>query len=274
MRQKYKQLIENDYEKEAIEYIKKNEPDSSYAVLFSGGKDSIVLYDLAKKAGVKILPIYAKTGIDPPEIVRFIKKNYPEITHAIPKISFLKYIKKYGVIPSPMRRWCCNVLKEIPSTKIMQAHNIFDVLVGIRAEESSKRAKRGRESTVHVWKGHTNLFKPIFYWQEWQVWEYIEKYKLEYPSLYDNGFTRIGCILCPFASKKEKHFNAKAYPSMYRLFLKCVLEGHASYCKRRNKTEEEEKKLLEHRKRVLKEEWGYSEIITTGREGKKGTFLV
>lgn len=42
-----------DKTEEAIRFLQDNEPDSGYTLGFSGGKDSIVTYNLAKMAGVK-----------------------------------------------------------------------------------------------------------------------------------------------------------------------------------------------------------------------------
>jgi phosphoadenosine phosphosulfate reductase len=92
-------------EEEAIEFIKKHEPPEGYGVSFSGGKDSIVLYDLAKKSGVKFQAFYARTGIDPPELVKFIEKEYPNVKHLKPNDSFFHLIPIHGW-PSISRRWC------------------------------------------------------------------------------------------------------------------------------------------------------------------------
>lgn len=57
---------------EAIEFIKINEPPEGYCLSDSGGKDSAVLRHLAILSKVKFQSYYYCTGIDPPELVRFI----------------------------------------------------------------------------------------------------------------------------------------------------------------------------------------------------------
>jgi phosphoadenosine phosphosulfate reductase len=63
----------------SIARLKEFEPEEGYYLAFSGGKDSVVLYDLAVKSGVKFDAHYACGGLDPPELMQFIKANYPTV---------------------------------------------------------------------------------------------------------------------------------------------------------------------------------------------------
>ena len=81
----------------AIARLKEFEPPEGYYLAFSGGKDSIVIYDLAVKSGVKFDAHYAQGGIDPPELVRFIQKNYPDVQFHRPEMSVWKMILKRGL---------------------------------------------------------------------------------------------------------------------------------------------------------------------------------
>ena len=73
-------------------------------------------------------------------------------------------------------------------------------------------------------------YKSIFYWVEWHIWEFIEAHALKYPSLYDEGFGRIGCMVCPFicgtgpTAWKRNQQAQKRWPSMFKVFEKVVTE--------------------------------------------------
>lgn len=102
----------------AIERFKAYEPDEGYYLAFSGGKDSVVIKALADMAGVKYDAHYSVTGIDPPELVRFIKDEHPDVVFDIPKDKDGKRITMWSLIPKkkmpPTRivRYCCAELKE------------------------------------------------------------------------------------------------------------------------------------------------------------------
>ena len=181
---------------ESISYLKENEPQDGYFVGFSGGKDSICALELCRMAGVKHQVYYSCTRIDPPEIYWFIKRYYPDVIWLFPKESFYQAIQHKSP-PLRISRWCCDLLKKDPSKKVPLNKRV----VGIRTEESTGRSSRPR--TDYFKKYRQTLFKPIFHWKEYHVWEFIDGMSLSYPTLYDEGFSRIGCVGCPFQMGKS-----------------------------------------------------------------------
>jgi phosphoadenosine phosphosulfate reductase len=206
----------------AIDFIREHEPPEGYFVGFSGGKDSIVVLDLVQRAGVKHQAYYSATGIDPPELVKFINERYPYVIQKRPNLkghrSFYGMIQLKG-FPTKFARWCCDTLKKDPVKHVPLQHRIL----GIRAEESSQRASKGQMGyfkRLKQWQ-----YKPIFTWLEWEIWEYIESNKLPYPALYDEGFSRLGCVICPFICGKNQsqiERNRKRWPKHYVAFEKAM----------------------------------------------------
>lgn len=209
-----------DYIQESIDFLRQNEPPEGYFVGFSGGKDSITTLELCRMAGVKHAAYYSCTRIDPPELIRFIKANYPQIRWLFPKESFWELIQK-KMPPLRTKRWCCDYLKKSPSRNISLSMRVM----GIRAEESVMRAKRPR---IDKYNAKQWLIKPIFRWPEWAVWDFIDAYKLSYPSLYDEGFSRIGCEVCPFifgtspAQIANRERSMRRWPGLWKVFEHAV----------------------------------------------------
>jgi len=156
----------------AIARLKEVEPPEGYYLAFSGGKDSVVIYDLAVKAGVKFDAHYSITGVDPPELVKFIKQQYPDVKRHRPEETMWSLIER-KMPPTRIKRFCCEVLKE-------KGGNGRLVITGIRREESSKRA--GRRMVENCLKGRkgTIFLHPIIDWKESDVWQYIRENNIPY----------------------------------------------------------------------------------------------
>ena len=197
----------------SIEIIKAHEPPDGYWLAFSGGKDSIVLYDLACRAEVKFDAHYNNTTCDPPELIYFMREYYPFVIWEHPAKSIWDAIPERGF---PMRngRWCCEEYKE------RGGQGRF-VLTGIRAEESPRR--RRRQIVESCYKDTSKIYvNPIIFWSKTEVWDYIKSRNLPYCSLYNNGWSRIGCVICPFEAQIKERL--AAYPGYYKLLQRAFMK--------------------------------------------------
>lgn len=124
-----------DLIKKAERLALKMQPEKGFWLAFSGGKDSQCIYHLAKLAGVKFEAHYAVTTLDHPELVYFIRREYPEVIWDHPKRTFLQLCLYKKMLPTMTARFCCAELKE-------SAGAGFCTIIGVRKAESSRRAKR------------------------------------------------------------------------------------------------------------------------------------
>ena len=158
-------------------------------------------------------------------------------------------IVKKGIPPTRMIRYCCSVFKE--STEKNRV-----IALGVRAAESRNRQNREVFSTCgngnrnkakyfsqehveevfrdakeqdEVWdctlvttarKNKTIIVNPIYEWSDTEIWEYIRENDIVYNELYDVGYKRVGCILCPLAKKSEKQRDMIMFPSYKERYIK------------------------------------------------------
>lgn len=158
-------------------------------------------------------------------------------------------IVKKGIPPTRLVRYCCSVFKE--STEKNRV-----IALGVRAAESRNRQNREVFSTWgngnrnkakyfsqehvdevfrdakeqdEVWdctlvttarKNKTIIVNPIYEWSDTEIWDYIRKNNVDYNELYDMGYKRVGCILCPLAKKSEKQRDIITFPSYKERYIK------------------------------------------------------
>lgn len=177
---------------------------SPYWVGHSGGKDSCVIADLCRRAGVPHELHHAHTTIDAPETVRFVR-SIPGVIIHMPTRSFWQELAYRG-FPSRLLRWCCNSFKE------GAAPDKSTAVFGIRAEESIRRARSWNQVQRMKRSGaQYTVINPILSWRDKDVWGYIRANNIPVCSLYEKGYKRIGCILCPMNSRRLDE--AKEYPT-------------------------------------------------------------
>nr|DAZ47046.1 MAG TPA: phosphoadenosine-phosphosulfate reductase [Caudoviricetes sp.] len=212
------------------------DPENGFYLAFSGGKDSQALYYIAQMAGVKFKAHMNLTSVDPPEVIRFVKRNYPDVELIKPKMSIYDMALKKHLIPTRTIRWCCAEFKEMSGAGKV-------TLTGIRKQESVRRSKREEvELAGHKfsgifdqWEEHTEtmvtcvggkdkiLVSPIIYWTERDVWEFLnEVVKVPHCSLYDEGYRRIGCILCPMSNYKQKIKDCQRFPHARHKWIQTI----------------------------------------------------
>ena len=197
----------------AVRLLQEHEPTDGYFATNSGGKDSGVVRHLLQIAGVKHDSHYNVVGADPPELVKFIKQTYPEVQLDIPPRSLWSHIITKG-LPLRHRRWCCAVTKE-------RGGSGRTVVTGIRREESNARAKRSQIEPA--WGDPTKIFvHPIIDWTEADVWDYIDTNSLPYCSLYEEGFSRLGCVMCPSNNATVTQAQAERWPKMANLWRRAA----------------------------------------------------
>lgn len=195
-------------------------------VAYSGGKDSDVILQLAKEAGINFRAIYKNTTIDPPGTIKHAEDMCVEIIR--PEKTFFQLIEENG-LSSRFSRHCCRFLKE---------YKILDkVVIGVRREESRKRADRYKEPTECRFYGskkeHVEAIYPILEWTTQDVADFLQDRGIKCaPVYYDergvfHAERRLGCMCCPLASKKKRLEQFRSHPGMVKQYVRRCIESTA-----------------------------------------------
>jgi 3'-phosphoadenosine 5'-phosphosulfate sulfotransferase (PAPS reductase)/FAD synthetase len=243
-------------------------------VSFSGGKDSTVLLDLARRVYPEIEAVFCDTGLEYPEIREFVKtkenvtwlhpvrydrkkrewvrtnfkavieeEGYPIISKSVSKRVrywqngnrsnwILKSFNNKNTYNSlNMGKWtylkdapfkvsekCCDVMKKQPFHLFNKKTGKYPI-VGTMAEESAQRELSWLQTGCNSFNGNNSISKPMSFWTEKDVLQYIKNYNIPYCSIYGNiavnnsgdlymtGLSRTGCMFCMLGVHLEKEPN-------------------------------------------------------------------
>jgi sulfate adenylyltransferase subunit 2 len=178
-------------------------------LLFSGGKDSIVMLRLAEKAfrpaRFPFPVMHVDTGHNFPEVIEYRDRRVAELGERLVVASVQESIDKGRVVEQTGPRASRNQLQTTTLLDAIAEHGFDAAMGGARRDEERARAKERifsfrddfgqwnpRAQRPELWnlynarirKGeHIRVF-PISNWTELDVWQYVAREGLELPSIY------------------------------------------------------------------------------------------
>lgn len=164
-------------------------------VAHSLGKDSCVVWDLAKRVSADIRGFIVTTPYKPKATKQFmaqVVERYPE----------LRVFQSEEQVPDRLYETnpdlCCEVLKVRPVRRAIEEMNVGCWVTGLRCTEGRTR------TDYQEWEERDpGLIKlnPILIWHEREVWQYLALYQVPVNPLYALGYRSLGCEPCTRISK-------------------------------------------------------------------------
>jgi phosphoadenosine phosphosulfate reductase len=154
------------------------------------GKDSVVVWHLAKRVSANIPGFIVTTRYKPAETVNFMHQQvgqYPE----------LKVFKNDSQQPEALYAsdpdLCCYNLKVLPTRQAVEDMDVECWVTGLRCTEG-----RTRTDFQEIEERDEGLMKlnPILIWHEREVWQYIALHQVAVNPLYTQGYRSLGCAPC------------------------------------------------------------------------------
>ncbi|TFH06706.1 MAG: phosphoadenosine phosphosulfate reductase, partial [Candidatus Thorarchaeota archaeon] len=208
--------------------------DLPLVVGFSGGKDSLAAYLVVEEATGKSPPIFfMDTGLELPETIQFIKsfaeKRGVEIIGEKAGDQFWESIDIFGP-PARDFRWCCKVLKLGPAATSIAEMIGSETLsfMGQRKLESFQRSIESRVSE-NPWVPGQISVNPIQNWNALEVWLYTFQKNEDFNPLYNRGYHRMGCYLCPASPLAELESLRETHPELHERWEQKMSEWATKY---------------------------------------------
>ncbi len=235
MRADYQMSQLDALEAEAIHVMREVAAEFERPVLlFSGGKDSIVMLALAARAfspaRIPFPVMHVDTGHNFPEALEFRDRRVAELGVRLVVASVQASIDAGRVVEETGRHASRNRLQTVTLLDAIEEHRFDALFGGARRDEEKARAKERvfsfrdefgqwdpKNQRPELWNlfntrlhrgEHIRVF-PLSNWTELDVWSYIERESLEIPSIYFSHrrqvFERDGLLLAdnPYVARDE-----------------------------------------------------------------------
>ena len=135
--------------------------------------------------------------------------------------------------PFKISEQCCNVMKKNP-VKIYEKQTGRKGYIGVMAEDSAKRVQDYLKFGCNAFESARPISRPMGFWLESDVWEYLKRFNVTYSNIYEKGYKRTGCMFCMFGVHLETEPNRfqimkNTHPKIYdycmnKLGLKEILQ--------------------------------------------------
>ena len=157
-----------------------------------------------------------------------------------PKFKLVKYKYLLGA-PFEISHKCCDIMKKKPSKQFEKERGLIPI-IGTMACESNARRTEWLKNGCNAFNNSRPMSRPLSFWVEQDILEYIKRYQLPYPTVYGEiiedengnlkttGCDRTGCMFCGFGCHLEKEPNRfqklkQTHPKVWEYCMKPISEG-------------------------------------------------
>ncbi len=186
-------------------------------VRLSGGKDSGVAAAVFAEAG-GVAAVFTDTGWEHEATRRTARATANALNLSFevaePPRDCWELLEAYGP-PGRDYRWCTQVCKLGPTSRLISERGYRVVVAGNRALESPQRAREGRLSRSRGAGGGELVASPLYEWSSLDVYAALYARRLPLNPVYEEGIERVGCFNCPSQSIPELLVSSRLSPGYW-----------------------------------------------------------
>lgn len=229
----------NRIEAQTIKEIKLKTSNKKVAFAWSGGKDSIVLEHICRKAGIEDCML-AICNLEYPAFIEWVKRNKPRNLEIINTGQDIDWLSRnlHMLFPqsSNVARIWYSIVQHRGQEKYYKNNNLDILILGRRKQDMNYV---GKGSNIYTTKKNITRYSPLADWKHEHVLAYIHYYNLELPPFYHwkNGFK---CGTHPWPARQYTDSIENGWREVYEIDKRLVIaaskkiESARNFLSRRN----------------------------------------
>lgn len=161
---------------------------NNLAYAWSGGKDSILISEICRKAGIT-QGMFGTCDLEYPEFQKWVNENIPSGVEPVSSGRDLEWLleRQDKIFPSDtkVRAWWFQNTHRVSQKKYYREKNLSGIFLGRRRIDGNTGSGNDyRDKSGALW------ITPVFEWTHEELFAYLHYYKLELPPIYNwkNGF--------------------------------------------------------------------------------------
>jgi phosphoadenosine phosphosulfate reductase len=160
------------------------------------GKDSMVVWDLARKVNPDVRGFIVTTAYKPAETIRFMN----ELVETDRNLKIFKSDQQVGELYKTDPDQCCQALKVEPVRQAVREMEVECWITGLRCTEG-----RTRTDFKEIEERDHGLIKlnPVLLFKEREIWQYLALYQVKVNPLYGEGYRSLGCAPCTVITTED-----------------------------------------------------------------------
>jgi phosphoadenosine phosphosulfate reductase len=161
--------------------------------------EDVVVLHMVRAVLPRIPVLFLETGYHFPETLEYRDRIAADwglnLVNVLPDRTVAEQESEFGILNQTAPDRCCGMRKVEPLFRSLAPHDTW--VTGLRREQSKTPANLQVEETFALPTGQTLAkLSPLAEWTARDIWQYAEAHNIPLLSLYDKGYTSIGCAPC------------------------------------------------------------------------------